>query len=329
MATATAPAIACHTRFTRTCRGGPTPHPSSRPSRQTHTPRPHPVSPPLTVLMSRQARHAPRHPTLFAHRQSRPPTPAGLVHHEMAPTFVTLKGLATRPELNGALAKVLQWAEAPERVAVQLPAALGGESIRVKHSSFDAGVDEKADYWDEPAHARTSFTHEWSLCSHRGVPVDAPDVGDHLKGVPLASLFVDHAFPNLTSVVQHLEQKRGLEIVANRELVGNGADDYLDLAYEPSRYQGREYELVKINTMHVLSVGHLERLMTAGLQLIYDAQRAKGRRDYHHVFYENAKEGIVNTKVNFRYNGQDVWVTLLQHETATGGKPRLMLTTSG
>ena len=72
----------------------------------------------------------------------------------MPPTFVTLKGLVAKPELNGLLARVVTWCE-NERVAVALPALHGGKSVRVKHNNFDAGVDADADYWDEPAHART------------------------------------------------------------------------------------------------------------------------------------------------------------------------------
>ena len=259
----------------------------------------------------------------------------------MPPTFVTLKGLVAKPELNGLLARVVTWCE-NERVAVALPALHGGKSVRVKHNNFDAGVDADADYWDEPAHARTHFSHEWSLGSRRDLPDNAPELGQDLATASLASLFIDQAFPNLTSVITKLVSQRGLKIMASGHLVGNGVGDYLDPLYDPNKCKHDPFDLVTITPMIILSTGHLERLMHAGLQLIHASGRTEVglteleeddneddvRVDaYTYMFMENAEEGIVNVKANFQYNGKDVSINLLQHDETTGGKPWLVLAT--
>ena len=263
----------------------------------------------------------------------------------MPPTFVTLKGLVAKPELNGVLARVVKWCE-DDRVGVALPALHGGKSIRVKQGKFDAGVDADANYWDEPAHARTHFSHDWSLSSRRGMPDKAPEFGQNLAKAPFASLFIDQAFPNLTSVVMKLVSQRGLKIMASGHLVGNGAGDYLDPLYDPNKCKHDLFDLVEITPMIVLSTGHLERLMHAGLQLIHASGRTEvglteleeeeddedadddDRVDaYTYMFMEDAEERIVNVKARFRYNGKDVSINLLQHDETTGGKPWLVLAT--
>jgi hypothetical protein len=260
----------------------------------------------------------------------------------MPPAYVTLKQLTSRPDLNGVLTKVVAWSDEDERVGVKLPAVYGGECIRVKRNSLVAGPDPREqEYWDEPAHDRTDFSCMYSPSSTRAKhderfqneedPNDPDDDIDLMSG-GLASLFIDNAFRSLTTAVYELVAVRNLEIVANGHLVGNGAEDYLDLQYDPSKCRYDEFDLVKVDAFILGCVGHLERLLLAGLQLIHKSKR-RDRGDcvddpYVYSYHESPDAGIVNTQVCFKYNGKNVHVTLMQHKHTTRDRPQILLTTS-
>ena len=177
-------------------------------------------------------------------------------------------------------------------------------------------------YWDEAPLNRTNRVL-YQLSSSKDTPEDAPDYPETMHAATLAGVFIDHSFPNLTSAVMSLVEKRNLQIVVSGHLLGNGAENYLDAEYDPKKCKRDVYQLCAIDVMSMLAVGTIEQLMVAGLQLVYKA----GRKDRSFYSYYEAKN-TVNVRVDFSFNSKPVHLCLLQHKSTTKGVPWLMLTTT-
>ena len=136
---------------------------------------------------------------------------------------------------------------------------------------------------------------------------DEDDIARNLRGKCLGQLLTEK-HDNLITVLMILMDRRDLSIMVQQPLL-----EPEDTYWNTGKYQYSELDLVGINKMLLVAAGRIQQVVVAALQILYDVgAKNKEGDDYSVIFYMNKKQQQTNIKISFKFNGQDINLSVIE-----------------